>query len=61
VLVEDKYFVTIADILALHAPKQEKPAKGKETKSETSSVKWIAAGAMASIAGAAAFVLMKHK
>jgi hypothetical protein len=69
VLVEDKYFVTISDILALHTPKNEKTTQPSlltktETapvKAETSSLKWIAAGAMASVAGAAAFVLLKNK
>jgi len=66
VLVEDKYFVTISDILALH-----KPAKAavtvtaevpkQEAKTESGSIKWVAAGAFASIAGAAAYVLMKNK
>jgi hypothetical protein len=68
VLVEDKYFVTISDILAMHKPTKvavqttetvEVPKQ--EVKSDSGSIKWVAAGAFASIAGAAAYVLMKNK
>jgi CBS domain containing-hemolysin-like protein len=68
VLVEDKYFVTIADILALHTRSESKKKEAiiQETiatspKAARINAKWITAGAMASIAGAAAFVLMKNK
>jgi len=33
----------------------------QEAKTESGSIKWVAAGAFASIAGAAAYVLMKNK
>jgi hypothetical protein len=68
VLVEDKYFVTISDILALHKPAKvavqtavTSEVPKQEVKTDAGSIKWVAAGALASIAGAAAYVLMKNK